>query len=121
MLGVSKITDHVIGIGNGLYYHVQGGVAKYYFALFYDLIVYPTAGVIFSMLLPKNRSLGNLVLFNVAAIVLSTLFELLYLKPLKVIIYTGWRIIPHSLIFYSLFFPILTWYAILIKKKTDGK
>lgn len=116
-ISISKMLDHMLGIAHGFYYYVQPGLIRYYYALFYDIVVYSTGIILFKKLMPKNKTIKNLLIYNLICIAFVTLFELFVIRPLGIIVYVKWRIIPQSLIFYIFFLPAFTWYILLIEKK----
>ena len=97
-------------------YHYISLDYKGWYSLWANIVIVPAWGFLFIKLLPKSN-LGAALYITVWTLT-STLFELFVVKPVGVVVYHGWNIIPYSLIG---FFLVLTWiytyYRILISHK----
>ncbi|KOA20393.1 hypothetical protein CLHOM_12120 [Clostridium homopropionicum DSM 5847] len=111
----SETIDILVLIQFQMYYYVNNQVNIIY-ALLYHCIVYPTFGLIFSRLFPKKREILNLVKYNVLWIIFNTVFELVYVEATGTIVYLKWLVIPYSLLFYSVWTPLMTVYYLLVDK-----
>ncbi|WP_139264231.1 CBO0543 family protein [Clostridium magnum] len=98
-----------------LYYYVSKEATHVYF-IFYDIVVYPALAILFIRFLFIKRTVRYMIIYNIFWICFMTLFELLVVKPAGIIVYTGWRIIPQSIYFYSLAYPLFAVYYIKLKK-----
>lgn len=98
-----------------LYYYVSKNLTHVYFVL-YDIVVYPTFAILFTQFLLIKKAKVYIIIYNITWICFMTLFELLIIKPMGIIVYTGWRIIPYSPIFYMVSYPLVTLYYIKLRK-----
>lgn len=114
--GFSGFVDGLLSSYLHLYYYVDRNINELY-SLIYDMAVFPSLAVIFLRLLPRDRNFIKLALFTISWIAGFTFMELLIIGPFNIIIYTGWKILPYSLIFYIIVMPMLTWYCINLTKR----
>jgi hypothetical protein len=88
---------------------------KGWYSFWANLLMIPALGLIFVKLAPKN--IIRVILYIAVWVVASAMFEIFIAKPLGIVLYPKWRIIPYSPIGYSL---LLTWiyiyYGILLNK-----
>jgi len=96
-----------------LYYYVSSEYKGWY-SFWANLIIIPALGLVFIKFVPKT--VKEVAVYIAAWTVISTLFEILIAKPFGILVYSGWRIIPYSVIGYIFAF---TWeyvyYRILLK------
>ncbi|MDF2893038.1 MAG: hypothetical protein K0R80_3405 [Clostridia bacterium] len=103
-------------------YHLYNYVSTEYkgwYSFWANLIIIPALGLVFIKFIPKT--LKGVAAYIAVWTALSTTFEILIAKPLGILIYSRWRIIPYSVIGYILVF---TWeyayYRILVRYYKKG-
>ncbi|KNY27881.1 hypothetical protein Bccel_3152 [Pseudobacteroides cellulosolvens ATCC 35603 = DSM 2933] len=117
MVAFAKIIDHMLGLALGFFHYVELGKITYFYAFFYDITVYPTIAVMFCKLFPRGVAISKLIKYNLFWIIFSFLFESIIAYPFGIMIYTGWKIFPFSLLFYCGAYPVITWYKLFLEKK----
>jgi hypothetical protein len=112
VLGVSGILDNIFSDYYKLYYYIHYKHTIIYSKLL-DIFLFPAMGVLFILLMPNPVKLKNSIRYCIIWIVSLFIFEILII-PLKIVQYTGWRIFPHSLIFYTVTIPIAYFYTLIL-------
>lgn len=115
LMSLVGILHSLLGNQFHLYYYVSKKLNNAYF-VFYDIVVYPALAILFIRYLLIKRTLRYIIIYNILWICFMTLFELLIVKPMGIVVYTGWRIIPKSIYFYGIAYPLATLYYIRLKK-----
>ena len=112
-LGLAEIVGNILAHQMHLYYYLDQENNIVYSMLYY-IIVYPASGIVYSRLFPKNETVWNLGMYSLAWIVIYIILEIFVIKRYNVIVYTGWKVIPYSLLLYVIAFPL---YYKTIRKK----
>lgn len=107
VIGIAAVCGLFFAEYYKMYYYISPEHTVLYEAL-NILFIYPSFGIMFSVLFPPKHNLFGLITYNAAWTSALFLLEFLYMKPLRVIIYSTWRCFPLSLLFYALGFPIYT-------------
>lgn len=115
LMSVSGIIHSLLANQLQLYYYVSKNLTHLYF-IFYDIVVYPTFAMLFIRFIPIQKKVKDIIIYNIIWVCFMTLFELLIVKPTGIIVYTGWKIIPDSIVFYGLSYPLVTLYYIKLKE-----
>lgn len=97
-----------------LYYYTNNQNLPIY-TLWAALFIYPTINLVFISLLPREKK--RVPVYIVLWAILLTVFELL-LFPLKIVTYSGWRIIPWSSVVYLITFVWTYFYLRHLEKRT---
>lgn len=118
--GGSALLDSVMSDYFLLYLYVEEQANQIYSAV-YDATVYPAIALLFSRFFPVRRTVPRLLGYCLLWVVLLTLLELLYTQPTGVVEYYGWRIIPYSLYFYGVGFPLYTGCYLLMERWLNAK
>ena len=97
-----------------LYHYVDINSTAFY-SLLACLLIYPLLGFIFYKFLPSQK--GNIAVSIAAWSLALTAFEIYIIKPYNIVIYTGWAILPWSLLVYIVSFSWeYAYYNVLLKR-----
>jgi len=101
-----------------LYYYIDINYTAFY-SLLACLFIYPSLGFIFYKFLPSQKEYiaGCVVVWLVALAV----FEVYIVMPYRIVIYTGWIILPWSLLVYVLSFSWEYVCGKILSKHTKAK
>lgn len=86
-----------------LYHYISNDYQGWY-SFWANLFIVPAWGLLFIKFAPKSNI--GIAFYTVVWAAASTFFELYIVKPIGIILYHGWSIIPHSAIGFLL---VLTW------------
>jgi hypothetical protein len=112
-MGYSLLYETSLGEYAGLYYYVDKADSLFYIIIS-AVLLYPVIEVIYTMFLPEK--IKPAIIYTVLWTVLLLGYELLSLYT-RTIVFTGWQIVPWSIVTYILTF---TWINLLfrhLKKK----
>lgn len=82
-----------------LYYYLDVNNNVLY-ALLYDLLVYPAFAIVFEILAPKKWSLWSACKYIIIWTIGLTALDVGVIYYFKICVYTKWKLIPHSPLFY---------------------
>ena len=102
----------------GLYTYINTEYRGWY-SFWTNLFIFPAWGFIYIKFVPKT--IKGISIYIVGWTVASTLFELLVAKPLGIVQYNGWNIIPYSTIGYFLLLIWIYVYYRILKYYTLSK
>jgi len=110
---ISFFLDMVFCKWLGYYAYVVTHDLKAFYSLIFCVIGYPALGLIFIKFAPSTKlKLALYILGHTAAL---TILEII-VKPLKIIIYNEWKIIPYSPLIYLLSYIWIYFYYQVLKK-----
>lgn len=99
-MGYSLLYETALGEYAGLYYYIKQTDSLFYIIIS-GVFLYPAIEMIYVMFLPEK--IKPAIMYTIIWIVLLLAFELLSLYT-RTIVFTGWRIVPWSIVTYILTF-----------------
>jgi hypothetical protein len=116
VVAASAIGDKLFLAQLGLYYYVDYKY-RFLYGLVYITLLYPSLGILFSKFMPKNRTYKGASIYIALWIAFLLVLECFIIYPFKIVVFTGWWIFPHSLIFYMVNLTLAYMYYQAVERK----
>jgi hypothetical protein len=115
LMAASCFGDKIFSLYYGLFIYIHEDLNLIY-AMIYDFVVYPACGILFSLFFPKEHTMKSILLYCLKWTSLLLIVEVFIIDYFDIITYTGWKIFPHSALFYLITLPLASIYYLIVLK-----